>query len=107
MLGILDALTYKATAACGITAINTGEYRALAAGWVSSLDIDNAVASATTWASESNSEVCSTVLAKGIAFVESNDLGGAYTTTASPVVKLQIAKQGYRYVCSVLTEQPK
>lgn len=63
------------------------------------------MASATTWASESNAEVCSTVLARGVAFVESNDLSGAYTTTASPVVRLQIAKQGYRYVCSVVSEQ--
>lgn len=38
------------------------------------------------------------MLAKGVSYVESNDLSGAYTTTASPVVKLQIAKQGYRCV---------
>lgn len=50
------------------------------------------------WASESNAAVCTTVLKQGISYVEDNDLGGSYTDTASPVVKLQIAKQGYRYV---------
>jgi hypothetical protein len=48
------------------------------------------------WASEANTYVCSTVLAGGISAVENKDLSGSYTTTASPVVKLQIAKQGYR-----------
>jgi hypothetical protein len=40
--------------------------------------------------------VCSTVLSGGVSAVENKDLSGAYTTTANPVVKLQIAKQGYR-----------
>lgn len=81
-------------------AINTGEYKTEAAGWVSGLDLNDAVGTATTWASESNAAVCSTVLNQGVTFVENNDLSGAYTTTASPVVKLQIAKQGYRCVRS-------
>lgn len=38
------------------------------------------------------------MLAKGIAYVESTDLSGSYYTTATPVVSLQMAKQGYRYV---------
>ncbi|KKY30129.1 putative nuclease s1 [Diaporthe ampelina] len=78
------------------TAIQTGTYKSSAAGWVSGLNIRDAVTSSLKWATESNAAVCSTVLAKGISYVESNDLSGAYTTTASPVVKLQIAKQGYR-----------
>lgn len=65
---------------------------------MSGLNIKDAVTSSLKWATESNAAVCSTVLAKGISYVESNDLSGAYTTTASPVVKLQIAKQGYRCV---------
>lgn len=77
-------------------AIKTGEYSSLAAGWVSGLSIANSQTTATKWASESNAAVCSTVLRQGVAFVEDNDLGGSYTTSASPVVKLQIAKQGYR-----------
>lgn len=77
-------------------AIKTGEYSSLATGWVSGLSIANSQTTATKWASESNAAVCSTVLRQGVAFVEDNDLGGSYTTSASPVVKLQIAKQGYR-----------
>lgn len=77
-------------------AIQTGTYKSSAAGWVSGLNVKDAVTTSLKWATESNAAVCSTVLAKGISYVESNDLSGAYTTTASPVVKLQIAKQGYR-----------
>jgi hypothetical protein len=88
----------KSWAATLTTAIKTGTYESAAAGWVSGLSITNAETTALTWASESNAEVCSTVLAKGISYVEDNDLSGSYTTTATPVVNLQIAKQGYRYV---------
>ncbi|KAI3397966.1 hypothetical protein diail_10042 [Diaporthe ilicicola] len=86
----------KTWAATLTTAINTGTYKSSAAGWVSGLNINDAVTSSLKWATESNAAVCSTVLAKGISYVESNDLSGSYTTTASPVVQLQIAKQGYR-----------
>lgn len=65
---------------------------------MSGLNVKDAVTTSLKWATESNAAVCSTVLAKGISYVESNDLSGTYTTTASPVVKLQIAKQGYRCV---------
>lgn len=88
--------TAKSWAATLTTAINTGTYKSEAAGWVSGLSITDAETSALTWATESNADVCSTVLAKGISYVEDNDLSGAYTTTATPVVNLQIAKQGYR-----------
>lgn len=81
-----------------VTAIQSGTYKSSAASWVSGLNINDAVTSSLKWATESNAAVCSTVLAKGISYVESNDLSGSYTTTASPVVKLQIAKQGYRCV---------
>ncbi|KAH8885517.1 S1/P1 nuclease [Thozetella sp. PMI_491] len=78
------------------TSINSGSYKSLAAGWVSGLSITSAQATALVWAQESNADVCSTVLAKGVTWVEDNDLSGSYTTTATPVVNLQIAKQGYR-----------
>lgn len=91
------------------TTIQTGTYKSSAAGWVSGLNIKDAVTTSLKWATESNAAVCSTVLAKGISYVESNDLSGAYTTTASPVVKLQIAKQGYRCVsrCSATIRPAK
>jgi hypothetical protein len=68
----------------------------LAARWVSGLSVTKPEESPLVWAEESNAEVCSTVLAKGLDYVENTDLSGAYTDTATPVVNLQIAKQGYR-----------
>jgi len=65
---------------------------------VSNLSITSASSTALLWAKESNAYVCSTVLAKGISYVENNDLSGSYTESATPVVDLQMAKQGYRYV---------
>ncbi|KAK9771236.1 putative Nuclease S1 [Seiridium cardinale] len=78
------------------TAIKTGTYKSQAAGWVSDLDINDAETTATGWATESNAYVCTTVLKGGISAVENKELDGSYTTTAQPVVKEQIAKQGYR-----------
>lgn len=42
------------------------------------------------------------MLSRGVSYVETNDLSGAYADAAGPVVKLQIAKQGYRCVRSIL-----
>ncbi|KAI0965174.1 nuclease S1 precursor [Xylaria arbuscula] len=81
------------------TAIKSGTYASQAAGWVSGLSVATAAsrqATALVWATEANAYVCSTVLVGGISAVENKELDGAYTTTADPVVKLQIAKQGYR-----------
>lgn len=58
------------------------------------------------WATEANAYVCSTVLKGGITTVENKELSGTYTTTADPVVSLQIAKQGYRlakYLDAIVT----
>ncbi|KAF2968400.1 hypothetical protein GQX73_g5131 [Xylaria multiplex] len=81
------------------TAINSGEYKSQAASWLTGLSVATAAiqqATALKWAAEANAYVCSTVLQGGVAAVENKELSGAYTTTADPVVKLQIAKQGYR-----------
>jgi hypothetical protein len=87
--------TAKSWAATLTTAIQTGSYKSLASGWVSGISVKG-TASPLKWATESNAAVCSTVLAKGLAYVESNDLSKDYLTSAKPVVELQIAKQGYR-----------
>ncbi|KAI2624208.1 nuclease S1 precursor [Hypoxylon sp. NC1633] len=82
-----------------ISAIDSGAYKSQAASWVSGLSVGSSSAVQTTvlkWATESNAYVCSTVLKGGLTAVENTDLSGAYTTTAQPVVSLQIAKQGYR-----------
>ncbi|KAI0516876.1 nuclease S1 precursor [Xylaria bambusicola] len=81
------------------TAINSGEYKSQAAGWLTGLSVSTAAtrqATAMQWAAEANAYVCSTVLKGGLSAVENKELSGAYTTTADPVVKLQVAKQGYR-----------
>ncbi|KAI1265609.1 nuclease S1 precursor [Xylariaceae sp. FL1019] len=81
------------------TAIKSGTYASQAAGWVSGISVastDAVKTSALKWATESNADVCTTVLKGGISTVENKELSGSYTTTADPVVKLQIAKQGYR-----------
>ncbi|KAK3695743.1 S1/P1 nuclease [Podospora appendiculata] len=85
------------TWAANLTAeINSGTFASQAAGWVSGLSITASQSSALTWATESNSKVCSVVIPNGVSAVESVDLSGAYTTSATPTVRLQIAKQGYR-----------
>ncbi|KAI1334865.1 nuclease S1 precursor [Xylariaceae sp. FL0016] len=79
--------------------INSGEYKSDAAGWVDGLSVDSSAdrtATALQWATESNAYVCSTVLVDGIDAVEDQELSGDYTDLADPVVKLQVAKQGYR-----------
>ncbi|KAI2625158.1 nuclease S1 precursor [Xylaria nigripes] len=89
----------KSWAATLTAEINSGDYKSQAADWLTGLSVDTAddrKATALQWATESNAEVCSTVLTDGIDAVQGKDLSGDYTTTASPVVKLQIAKQGYR-----------
>ncbi|KAI0165500.1 nuclease S1 precursor [Xylariaceae sp. FL1272] len=81
------------------TAIKSGTYASQAAGWVSGISVTSTDTVKTTvlkWATESNANVCTTVLKGGITTVENKELSGSYTTTADPVVKLQIAKQGYR-----------
>lgn len=83
------------------TAIKTGTYKSQAAGWLTGMKITDAQASSLLWAQDTNAFVCSTVMPKGEAAVENVDLGGAYYTAAVPIVQLQIAKAGYRYVSSV------
>ncbi|XDG09508.1 hypothetical protein ABKA04_009123 [Annulohypoxylon sp. FPYF3050] len=89
----------KSWATTLIKEIDSGDYKSQAASWVSGLSVDSSddqVSTALKWATESNAYVCSTVLKGGVSAVENQDLSGDYTTTAQPVVDLQIAKQGYR-----------
>ncbi|KAI1760852.1 nuclease S1 precursor [Hypoxylon sp. FL1150] len=82
-----------------ISEITSGSYKSQASSWVSGLSVASSSSQTSTalkWAAESNAYVCSTVLKGGISAVENKDLSGTYTTTAQPVVDLQIAKQGYR-----------
>lgn len=78
------------------TAIKTGTYSSLAAGWLTGLNVADGVTSSMIWASDTNAYVCSTVMPKGVTTVAGTELSGAYYTAALPVIKLQFAKAGYR-----------
>ncbi|KAF7863194.1 hypothetical protein EAF04_007277 [Stromatinia cepivora] len=91
---LADAKTWAATLT---TAIKTGTYSSLASGWTEGIDIDDPVSSSMVWAVDSNAHVCSTVFSDGVSAVETGDLStNGYYAAAIPIVKLQIAKAGYR-----------
>lgn len=79
-------------------AILTGPYKSPATSWLSGIDLSDPVSSTMIWAMEANSYVCSTVMPNGAAVLNGTELDGNYYTTAVPVVQLQIARAGYRYV---------
>jgi hypothetical protein len=81
--------------------IRTGTYMDQAASWVNGINLSDPVSSTMIWASEANQYVCSTVMPDGPAALNGAELDGDYYTTAVPVVQLQIAKAGYRYVKQV------
>ena len=72
-----------------------GTYASQAAGWVSGIDVGDAVATSMGWASDANAFVCSTVLVDGITALQGAELDGAYYEAAMPVVQLQFAKGGF------------
>ncbi|KAI1435003.1 nuclease S1 precursor [Xylaria sp. CBS 124048] len=89
----------KSWAATLTTEIKSGDFKSLAADWVSGLSVataDDRKTTALEWATEANADVCTTVLVGGISSVKGQELSGDYTTSATPIVELQIAKQGYR-----------
>jgi hypothetical protein len=60
------------------------------------VDLSDPAKCALEWASETNAFVCSYVLANGVEWLESNDLGGEYYEGAVPVVEDRISKAGIR-----------
>jgi S1/P1 Nuclease len=76
--------------------IKAGPYKSQAASWIQGIDITDGVSSSLIWAKEANAYVCLTVMPKGKAAVEGQELGTTYYETAVPVVELQIARAGYR-----------
>jgi S1/P1 Nuclease len=82
-------------------AILNGDYMDQAASWVDGIDLNDPVSTTMIWASEANQYVCSTVMPDGPAALNGTELDGDYYTTAVPVVQLQIARAGYRYVKQV------
>ncbi|CAK5274326.1 unnamed protein product [Mycena citricolor] len=86
----------KAWAANITTAITSGMYASQAASWIAGDDITDAVGSATKWASDANTFVCSVVMPNGVAALQKGDLFPTYYNSVAPTVQLQLAKGGYR-----------
>lgn len=80
-------------------AIKTGAYKSEAAGWLTSIELSDPVSSSMVWAEQANAYVCTTVMPDGVTAVRGMELDGAYYQSAAPVIQLQIARAGYRYVC--------
>jgi hypothetical protein len=79
------------------TAIKSGTYESEAAGWLTGIDLTDAQTTAMTWATDSNSYVCTVVMPNGISPLENTDLSTDYYTSSLPIIELQFAKAGYRY----------
>lgn len=90
---LADANTWATTL---IAAIDTGAYKSKAASWIAASDISNPITSATAWATDANALVCSVVMPKGVAALQTGDLYPTYYNSAIGTIELQIAKGGYR-----------
>ncbi|KAK6586799.1 hypothetical protein PZA11_000089 [Diplocarpon coronariae] len=77
-------------------AIREGEYKSLAPAWLEGVDLADPVTTSLGWAEETNKLVCTAVLPAGREGVQDQELNGTYTEKAVPVVRLQVAKAGYR-----------
>jgi len=76
--------------------VKSGKFLAESKQWLVGLKATDAVNSSMTWARDTNSFVCSTVIPNGPSAVTAQELSGAYYNSAIPVVTKQLAKAGYR-----------
>ncbi|KAK6582790.1 hypothetical protein PZA11_005198 [Diplocarpon coronariae] len=76
--------------------IKDGSYTSESHSWLAGTSLSDPAETALSWASETNSFVCTTVLPDGQDAVEGKEISGAYYESAIPVVEKQIAKAGYR-----------
>jgi len=74
------------------TEIGTGAYKTLAAGWLKGMTLSDYTSSAMVWATDSNAYVCTQVMPNGYTTLETGDLSGAYYTSNTGTIDLQIAK---------------
>jgi hypothetical protein len=88
-----DAQTWANTL---ITDITSGTYKSQAASWIDGDDISDVVTTATRWATDANTFVCSVVMPNGAAALQTGDLYPTYYNSAIGTIELQIAKAGYR-----------
>ena len=82
------------------TAIKAGVYKSEAASWITGMDVTDPITTSLTWAEQANAFVCTTVMPDGISGVQNQELSGNYYESCVPVIQLQIARAGYRYVYS-------
>lgn len=90
-----DAEQWAATLS---TAITSGVYKYQAASWLEGIDLSDPLTTTLAWAEEANAFVCTTVMPDGVSALENQELSGDYYKSCVPVIQLQIAKAGYRYV---------
>lgn len=81
-------------------AIKTGVYKYQAASWLEGIDLSDPITTSLKWATEANSFICTTVMPQGASALQNQELSGSYYESCVPVIQLQIAKAGYRYVFS-------
>ncbi|KAJ9267951.1 hypothetical protein DTO195F2_285 [Paecilomyces variotii] len=79
-----------------IKEIDSGDYASQKASWIDGDDVKDAQTTATRWASDGNSYVCTVVMPNGAAALEKGDLYPTYYNSAIGTIELQIAKGGYR-----------
>lgn len=79
-------------------AITMGVYKYQADSWLDGMDLNDPITSSLAWAREANAFVCTTVMPNGVDALEDQELSGDYYESCVPVIQLQIARAGYRYV---------
>lgn len=77
-------------------AITENEYKTMAPSWLEGMDLADPITTALHWAEETNMLVCTTVLPLGVEGVQDQELGEEYYEGAVEVVKLQVARAGFR-----------
>jgi hypothetical protein len=92
-------LQFASAWAANLTAaIKYGDYKKIAKSWLAGIDINDPISTALVWATEANAYVCTNVLKDGINGTRGMELGGDYYAESIPVIELQVARAGYRYV---------
>ncbi|CAG7947385.1 unnamed protein product [Penicillium nalgiovense] len=76
--------------------INSGTYKNQSESWIKGDTISDAITTATRWASDANSFVCTVVMPDGAAALQTGDLYPTYYNSAIGTIEMQVAKAGYR-----------
>lgn len=80
-----------------IAEIDSGVFASEKAGWIAGDTVEDAIATATRWATDGNALVCTVVMPQGAAALTAMpDLFPTYYDGVIGTIELQIAKGGYR-----------